>query len=193
MDKKNIVFSIIGLLGVVLAVSSSFMDLSPSTNTITQTESQYIRGNVCVYKNEWNKITNTYGGQELVGCDHNVVYSAGLNMTRDCLGSGACGAITTIALCNASGPCGTPVAAQSESFTEYTNCGLSAGAGTYAVLTPNGNWSVFRTFTSTCNAVNTTSAKLRNATNSNFSSNTFTVVTLQNNDQITLNWTLTAQ
>lgn len=145
---------------------------------------------VCVYKTPW--LGNRYGETQLVDCSHNVLYSNGQNMTRDLLTQFNGNPIKNISLCNASAACGTPVAAASESYTTFANCGLaSVNTTTFNIVpTSNGNWSITNTFTSTCDGVNTTATRLLNVTNSLFAGNAFTLVTLQTNDQLTVNWTI---
>lgn len=139
---------------------------------------------VCVYKNGI-----------LHECNHNVLYNNGKNMTRDMLGYGGtlAGNVSTISLCNAStgSACGTPVAAGSEAYTAYDSCGLNAATGSYAVLTAyDGNWTITKTFTSTCDNRLVNVTRLTNASGSIFAGNTFSLVTLQTNDQLTVNWTI---
>ena len=135
---------------------------------------------VCIYKNG-----------ELVNCSHNLLYNAGRNMTRDMPGVGG-GSILNISLLNASAAATIIEPNGNESFTAYTSCGLNAsGFGTYATLqNAPGNWTVTKTFTSLCDNVNTTAARLVNATGTIFAGSSFTLVTLQTNDQLTINWTL---
>lgn len=137
---------------------------------------------VCIYKNGI-----------LQECNHNLLYNAGKNLTRDIL-SGGGSAITNISLCNASASttsCGVPAAAATESFTAYNGCGLIDKAGSYQQINDNdGNWSIVATFTSTCDSRITNVTRLKNASGTLFASNTFTSVTLQTNDQLTVNWTI---
>ncbi len=139
--------------------------------------------NVCVTHSRGDKIL-------MNECDSNLLYNNGKDIIKAILGTGAnMGAIANISLCNASASCGTPVAAGSEGFTAYTNCGLPSKIGTYGSLN-TGNWSMYNTFTSTCDNVNSTSTRLTNVTGGIFAGNTFTLVTLQTNDQLTINWTI---
>ena len=132
---------------------------------------------------------------------HNILYHEGQNMTRDCLAIGSCGAITTIALCNSTAVrnCTTdPTKNDSvDFFTEpVAGTGLTSGVGTVVVRfganeDSDGNWSVSKTFTSTSVAtVKINATRLQNATPFNFSGASFTQVLLENNDQLTINWTI---
>ena len=181
MIKKRGRYKILALISIVLiAFVIGYVMPSNNAGSSSQSTSLSYKGYVCVYKNG-----------ELIDCDHNVLYDNGRNITRDLLGVGSNAPILNISICNASAACGSPVAAGSEAFTAYTNCGLANVQGTYNTLQANpGNWTVTKTFTSTCDAVNMTSTRLTNTTGSIFAGNTFTLVTLQTNDQLTINWTL---
>lgn len=168
----------------ILAVSMfsfGYMFGLPETSSTTSSSLNY-EGYVCISKNG-----------ELIECSHNLLYSNGKNMTRDYLGAGSSGAILNISLCNATSGagCGTPVAAGTETFSLYTSCGLNSAQGTYGAI-PNtpGNWSVAKTFTATCDSLEINSTRLTNTSGAIFAGNTFSVVTLQTNDQLTINWTL---
>ena len=178
--EKIMIFTFFTALALVLTSVFTITDQSNSA----QSDLLNYHGNVCVYKN----------GQ-LIECSHNLLYSNGKNLTRDILGGGAnMGAILNISLCNGSGTtgCGTPVAAATEGFNLYNNCGLSATNGAYTANTVgDGNWSVAKTFTASCDSLLVNATRLSNATGSVFAGNTFTLVTLQTNDQLTINWTLT--
>ena len=53
-----------------------------------------------------------------------------------------------------------------------------------------GNWSIYNEFTSTCDNVVTNVTRLRNTNGDDFAGNTFTLVTLQTDDLLLINWTL---
>lgn len=168
-------------IGIVLALSFVYVTDFQSTSGSSQSSSLNYKGYVCVYKNG-----------ELVECNHNILFNNGRNMTRDILGNGGLGVpIQNISLCNATAGCDTPVAAASEAFTAYVGCGLGSLTGTYSALNnAPGNWSLVKTFTSSCDNVIMNSTRLTNSTGGIFAGNTFSLVTLQTNDQITVNWTL---
>lgn len=181
MSKEGYVF-VAGMLAIFVFAFVAGFSIGDLTFPSPNQESSLLKydSRVCVYKNDL-----------LVGCDHNVLYNNGRNMTRDMLGNGATGVIQNISLCNASAACGTPVADATESFTAYSNCGLGSQQGTYNTIHVSpGNWSVTKTFTSTCDNVNTTATRLTNVTGGIFAGNSFTLVTLQTNDQLTINWSL---
>lgn len=186
MDKK-IVFGFTGvLLSAILlfTVASSIMNNNSLPSSTVSDGIQY-HSNVCTY------VTRADGTVEPNGCSHNTLYNNGKEMIEGYLGAGQSGAILNISLCNATGTpgCATPVAAMTEAFNNFTNCGLNAQNGVYGSL-GTGNWSVAKTFTATCDNVLTNSTRLMNSTGSPFAGNTFTLVTLQTNDQLTINWTI---
>ncbi len=148
---------------------------------------------VCVYH-----FSSPATGHKLLSkeCNHNLLYDSGANMTRDAL-IGATGAsLNTISLCNStsnssgSSICFSPLASGAENFVAYAACGLSNAVGTATVLNQKGNWTVSKTFTSTCDSQSTNVTRLLNSTGSLFAGSTFTAVTLLTNDQLTINWTL---
>ena len=179
MKKRQYEFLGLVSLAVLAFVFGSFIsgDIGGSDS---QSASLNYQGHVCVYKNG-----------ELVECSHNLLYSNGKNITRDLLGVGLSAPVLNISLCNATAECEVPVAAGSESYSALVGCGLSNVQGTYNTISAYpGNWTITKTFTSTCDAVNINSTRLTNGTGSIFAGNTFTLVTLQTNDQLTINWSL---
>ena len=183
MVKKRGVEVALGISIAVVAVLSVYL-----ININEQTKESSVGSTEMKY----NAIVDVYKNGVLVSRSHNVLYDLGRNFTRDILGSGSLqGPFQNVSLCNASTVCATPVALATEAFTGYTNCGLSSQAGTYAALGGvAGNWTITKTFTSTCDSVNTTVTRLTNQTGGIFAGNSFTLVTLQTNDQLTINWTL---
>jgi len=140
---------------------------------------------VCIYKNG-----------ELVECNHNTLYNEGKNLIRNLIGAANGGAALNITLCNAStqgggNTCGDPVAAQTEDFNATVDCGLLSTAGTFAAGATDGNWSVSNQFTASCDDVLTNVTRLGNNTDDFFlAGNSFSLVTLQTSDTLTVNWTL---
>lgn len=178
IKRGQIVFAFVA--SILFALSFGYLLSDGIQGSSSDSSVLHYKGYVCVYKNG-----------EVVSCDHNLLYDNGKNLTRNALGTGVVGAILNISLCNATAGCAGPVAAASETFNTYVNCGLNSNAGTYAVLNnAPGNWSVSKTFTSTCDSIEVNSTRLSNQTGSVFAGNTFTLVTLQTNDQLTINWTL---
>jgi len=139
---------------------------------------------VCVYKN----------GEE-IDCHYNLLLNDGKNLTRNMLTGNSAGAgPTIIALGNGTA---TQAATDKVLATEIGNeCGLGRAAGTVNFDTAYnniGNWSVTKTFTSTCNSavVNTTAlynSSTLSSPNNTFAETTFTSTTLQANDQLNITW-----
>lgn len=175
MNKNKVIFGVLGIISLLLIISIFSFSISPTTTS----QSIDYHGSVCVYKNG-----------ELVDCNDNVLYNSGANLTRDSLGIGSNGAVLNISLCNATAGCGTPVAAASETFNEYTTCGLAEIAGSYSNLGQTGNWTVSHTFTASCDNLEVNVTRLGNDTGTNFAGNSFTLVTMQTNDQLTINWSI---
>lgn len=125
-------------------------------------------------------------------CGKNLIYNNGLNLTRDILrGIFNTSHILNISVGNASTAVGPPVAGATESYTAYAGCGMLSVEGSHAVVpTSGGNWSVYNTFTSSCDNVITNVSRLTNRTGGVFAGNTFTLANLSNNDQLTINWSL---
>lgn len=189
---KYAIFS--GFFGIVIGmiVVYGFLGGVPATNSEGGLGLNY-KATVCTYKTPW--LGDHYGERELIGCSHNQLYTYGQNLTRDALGrGGTVGPVINITLCNstANGCCGTPNVAATENFTKYTNCGMDGGTGgTYASFDGyNGNWTVFKTFISSCDNVMINATRLSNHSGTVFAGNTFALVTLQTNDQLTVNWTI---
>lgn len=178
MKYKNILFT-----GLFLFVIAGIFALSISMNSPSDDISDSItyHSNVCVYKNG-----------ELIQCSHNLLYDTGKNAIRSVLGTaGNPGPWLNISLCNATNMtgCAVPVAGGTENYEQINTCGLNAQSGTYAA-DATGNWSVSKTFTASCNNLNINSTRLMNTTGGLFAGNSFTTTTLQTNDQITVNWSI---
>ena len=177
MDKMYILGTSLALVAILAVISVPAINSAIQANSLLTYHSQ-----VCVYKN----------GEE-VGCSHNVLYNTGKNMIRTFLGDtgGDGNEVDVIELCNASssGSCGTPVAAKSESYTALSGCGMDAASGSYAALAQDGNWSISHVFTSLCDNVLTNATRLGN-TSEDFAGNSFSLVTLQTDDQINVTWTI---
>lgn len=178
MIKRGYLLPSVAVLAVVI-FSFGFMAGIPKESSTTSSSLNY-DGYVCVSKNG-----------ELIECSHNLLYDNGKNITRNLLGVGGFGAVLNISLCNATAGCAGPIATGAETFNTYVNCELNNTQGTYSTLqNAPGNWTVSKTFTSGCNSLEVNSTRLTNATGGLFAGNTFTLVTLQTNDQLTINWTL---
>ena len=123
-----------------------------------------------------------------IGCDSNVITNDGLNHIKYLIGSGvSSGAVDYIALGNGT----APTQSSTNLSGEITNCGLSRSQGTY-LSNGVGNWSIYKTFTSTCNNVVVNTTALFNATSGGiiFAGDNFTDVNMQNGYQIQIYWTI---
>ena len=150
----------------------------PITNVAQVAEAPKYHSMVCVWKNG-----------ELVECKHNVLFDSGKDLIKTILGdSGSGGPVKTIALCNASAGCAEPTAAGTETYNEFSSCGLAPATGTYS-SNGVGNWSIQKTFTATCDDLVTNVTRIGNGT-TYFAGASFTSVTLQTNDQLTVTWTI---
>ena len=173
-----------GLFLGIFLVLLGVLIISSGTNIPGLSSGQGINyeSEVCVFKNN-----------ELVQCDHNVLYTDGGEAIKEAIGNGvANGAFQNISLCNSSTAgvgCGGVTAGQSEAYNLFSAGGLTQSQGTY-FSNGNGNWTISKTFTATASSLTTNVTKLSNVTGSNLSGNSFTAVTLNTDDQITINWTI---
>jgi len=120
----------------------------------------------------------------------NLLTNGGAEAIEQILGQGTSyGAFNQIALCNATTGCGTPVATDTTLENAFGAGGLEQVAGTYASL-GNGNFSVYKQFTATANSLVTNKTGLFNDSTLMLAENTFTTVTLQSADLLTINWTI---
>jgi len=148
----------------------------------------------------YSAMVKVYINGEFWDESNNILYNKGANMTRDFLGiATGTSPVTTIALCNSSHNdagvtvgCEIPLVGGADLFNAYNICGLANATGTFSALvqgTAGANWSVQNTFTSTCDDLTMNVTRLQNGSDI-FAGNIFTEVTLQTNDQITINWTI---
>lgn len=195
MNNKNktigITFLSVALITTIILFASGVFAPSPISTEDSSTATINYHSQVC------KQITRADGTIEEPECSHNVLYTDGANYIRKMLTLGSASAadnITNISLCNAvgTGGCTTPVAADvaiGSGYNELTG-GLAPKIGT-VLNTGNGNWSVSATFTSTADNVQTNVTRITNGTITYpFAGNSFTLATLQTNDQITVNWTI---
>lgn len=173
------------ILPIFLALIVGLFTFTLSNNPSSQNSfSQGINyeSEVCIFKNN-----------NLVECKHNVLYTDGGEAIKENIGNGVDnGPFLNISLCNSSTAgvsCGGVTAGQSESYNLFSAGGLTQKEGTY-FSNGNGNWTVSATFTATASSLTTNVTKLSNRTGSNLSGASFTAVTLNTDDQITINWTL---
>lgn len=168
---------------LVLAVAIYTAPISQANKETTDSSLNY-HSQVCVYKNN-----------QLVKCGHNIVQNGGLNVIKECIGHGGCGASASmgnfsyIAL-------GNITAAQAVTditlANEWIACSLQRTTNNAYTSIGNGNWSISQVWTANASncVVNTTG--LFNATSGGvmFAQNNFTTVTLQANDQLNVTWTI---
>jgi hypothetical protein len=177
MEKRELVKNLLPVLIAVAAliVLANMSATSPVTNS---GEGISYHAYVCVYKNS-----------QLIECGHNLFTNLGKNMTRDLLGQGIGAKITYVGLANYTG---SGMQASDTSLTgEWGTCGLGRQEGTYSTTgTSPGNWTIEKTFTSTCNNAIVNATGLFNSSTGStlFAEDTFTSTTLQNGDSITVRW-----
>ena len=132
-----------------------------------------------------------YKNGELISQSENLLFTGGNETVETALTGGTIGTVQNITLCDASTGCGEPLIGDgSETWNEYTDCGLSGALGTITDQ-GTGNFSVANTFTSTCDGKIVNVTRISNATASAgvyFAGNNFTSVTLQTADQLTVTW-----
>jgi hypothetical protein len=176
---------VIGLVGVGGFLFGQNIGIRISGNSVGLPTSH--SGIACI------QVTRADGTKEESICNHNQFPMSGRNMTRDYLGAGASlSAINVVAAGNV-----TTSQAATENWLngEYAACGLTKAAGTgptgVSGADANGNWSITKTFTSTCDSVVVNGTALMNGTgagNYTFAMANFTSATLQTNDQINITW-----
>jgi len=130
--------------------------------------------NVCAYLND-----------NLIECKHNTLTTTGKNYIKTSLGMGTVNNISTLVLGNTTAPAvGDTVLAGN-----YSVGGLDPAQGAYN-SNGNGNWSIAHTWTATGNgyAVNTTG--LYKTSGDMFAGTSFTVTTLNVDDQLKINYTI---
>jgi hypothetical protein len=138
-------------------------------------------------------VTVTRDGQEIYRNEqHNLITNVGKDFISAQIGAttpGANGAnyiaLTTTAV--------TPAAGDTALSGEITTGGLGRAQGTYAHTAGQNTFTVSKTFTATASATNVQAAGLFTASSSGtmMAENTFTSVSLANNDQLTITWTIT--
>lgn len=182
MKTKSIILSSV----LLVVISGIFLMFATPSMTTTPTDSYST-----ITYHSLPCITHIRDGVVLMEeCKHNLLFDTGKNMTKDMLGlGGAVDAVNNISLCNATdGDCGTPLAAGPQDNIEFTSCGLTSATGTFGSMNDAGNWSVWNTFTSSCDGQVVNVTYIGNDS-SYFAGLEFTLVTLQTNDQLTVNWT----
>jgi hypothetical protein len=172
MDRKMLL-----ALVVVPAVLVAIASVLPVNPGVTATEKPVIKSRVCISKNN-----------ELIECKSNVITNNGKDLLKTALGQGAYIVVNHLALGNTSAP-----AATSTSHPGLiSDCGLASADGTY-YSEGTGNWTIGKTWTCTCAGgivVNTTGLYNDTNTGTYFAGTSFTSTTLQQNDQISVNYTI---
>ena len=138
-------------------------------------------GNQCVY------ITRADGSKEDLGCRHNVLTNVGKNAIRDFIGVG--GFTADYNYIGIGNDTGVPAAGDTALEKEWDACGMTRATATYAALA-TGNWSMVKTFTSTCDGVVVNASGMFNDTSPGvmLCAANFTQGTLQTSDEITVTW-----
>jgi len=186
---KYSMFGIIGLLAVFTILSVGMINTNVPTSSSNADASINYHSNVCKY------VTRANGEVEEIGCNSNVLFDTGAELIEQYMGAGSGGgdAADWIGLCNATAGCGTPTAGAAEAYNVLDAGCLDAATnpvvGTYA-SNGNGNWSVSKTFTATCDNLETNVTRLYTDDDDEFAGNSFSLVTLQTDDQLTINWTI---
>lgn len=181
--RDNLKLFFLSIIFIFLIVGV-FSILSPNNSESSLSSTINYESLVCVFKN----------GEE-IDCKHNVLFNNGAEAIEQILGTTSntsTSAFQNISVCNSSTAgvgCGGVTAGQSEAYNLFSAGGLTQGAGTY-FSNGNGNWTLSKTFTSTASSLTTNVTKLGNITGYNLSGNSFTAVTLNIDDQLTINWTL---
>lgn len=183
--KQFMMFGIVGLLAVFTILSAGMIQTDVSSGDSISSDSINYHSSVCKY------VTRSDGTVDDIGCSHNLLTNAGKEAIQASL-SGEPGPIFNyIALCDASTGCGAPAAGDTTLENEIAGSGLQRAKGSVGDLGV-GNWSVAKTFTAATNNMLTNKTGLFNDPSAGtlLAENTFTLVTLQTGDQLTINWTI---
>lgn len=150
MDIKKFIF--LALIPVIFSLVFTLGYFASSNSHLSNIPSSTIDGGIqrtgIVEITVKDGITGEIKSHQVV---HNLAATSGLNALRDIIGGNSTyGGFTFVALGNASNSSSAtaPVAGDTVLSGEYLANGLSRSAGTYGVLGGVGNWSVYKTFTS---------------------------------------------
>jgi len=199
-NRNKVLYGVITCL-FLTTFAFAFVALSAPTLDYSSSTGVNYKGIVCTSTTGDFEGRTTPAGQginEEIGCGHNVLYVDGAELIEQYLGAGAGAgdAADWIGLCNATAGCDEPAVAGTGDYTAIDAGCLDAATnpvvGTYASL-GDGNWSIYKTFKSECDNIETNVTRLFTDDDDKFAGNSFTLVTLQTNDQLTINWTITAQ
>ncbi len=183
-------YNILGILGL-LFISVFMFNLISVTDIISQSPETLTGDNIEYHSSVCTSVLRVDGTHEDNGCSKNLLTDAGKNLIKDMLSSGSGAGVDYIGLCNSTAGCTSPEAGDTALDNEYTSSGLTRVQATYGSL-GTGNWSEVTTFTATVDDLSTNMTGLFNASSGGtlFAENAFTLVTLQTNDQLTINWTI---
>jgi len=180
MAKK--LFIIPALLIAVIGVFAFSMMAAPGMDNPDSISIEY-NSNVC------KTVTRADGTVEATECNHNLLYDTGKELIELYLGNGSSGNADWIGLCNATSACGEPVADSSEAYTALTG-GLSRTQGEYSSVDgSDGNWTISNKFTAT-GSVSTNVTHLETSAGVEFAGNSFTLVSLENDDELSIEWNI---
>lgn len=186
-------FSIYGILLVLAILIVGVSSIAPWSNHDTFTKvdgDDTTLSSITYHSNVCKQITRADGIVEPQECSHNLLYDTGKELIETYLGDtgGSGDEVDQIVLCDADVGCATPVAGASETFNAITDRGLAKTTGTYASL-GTGNWTISNVFTAT-GSVKTNVTRLQNTAGTNFAGNAFTLVSLENQDSLTITWNI---
>jgi hypothetical protein len=184
------------LYPAVLAIPFLFVGaIFGSTFFASTSTTPVISGNVINYHSDVCVIVDKASGEEqTVECLNNPNFFTpeGKNAVMDKVGVGSSStAFSQIALCNISTATGGAGVNQC-----YVAGGLTNATGTFLKVSNPGNWSISSTFTATGDGLTVNGTGLLNGSTTGavfFANNSFTQVTLNTNDQITIRWNISIQ
>lgn len=179
MENKQI-WTMGGLGLVLVALFALFIVPALPTSSNSIEEGVAYHSSVCPY------VIRADGTREDLGCWHNTVTNGGKDMIKNAIALGGADKVSRLAVGNGS----APAAATTDLDKIWTDCGLGIAEATYGSNGGNGNWSYWKTWTSTCDGAIVNTTALYNATADVFAGTSFTATTLQTNDQITVNYTI---
>jgi hypothetical protein len=178
----------LSIFGAGSIVSTTFLSSPLATSAVYSSSGVNYVSNVCA------DVTRADGTTENAGCSTNFLTPAGRDAIMDLVAGGPLGSLTTvrqIALCNIS--TGAAGNAQCYGNQSSQSNGLQNTTGTFARVAPYGNWSVSNQFTATADGMTVNGTILLNGSSTGaiiFANNTFSQVTLNTNDQITIRWNI---
>ena len=179
-QKNKIATTVVLMLVVACVFISGSIVKTPVASDLLSEGLRY-NSMVCVAKND-----------EKASCGHNTITDVGKNMIRNALTNGSTGFPINITVSNKT----VPVAATTALEGYDAVCFLdTAMCGTNGTISSNGvgTWTITKTFTAgQINSYNTTGlyGPQFGVGGALFAGNTFTSVSLQANDQLTINWTI---